>query len=132
MVNSVGPINFCKVVAPIFEKNKSGHFLFINSIAGLPMPENKDYGVYAASKWALTGFAEALKSKYSQTPIKITSIHPGPIDSKMPDNAGDDWGNSKEWMMTTTEVANSVIYALSAPGTIQVGTMEFKKTNWNQ
>lgn len=33
--------------------------------------------------------------------------------------------------MSTTEVANAVIYALNAPGKIQVETLTFKKTNWN-
>lgn len=62
--------------------------MFINSISGFEMKENKDYAVYSASKWALTGFTNALKNKYDGTDIKITSIHPGPIDSKMPDNSG--------------------------------------------
>lgn len=131
MVNSVAPINFYKAVEPIFEKNKKGHFVFINSIAGLELYDSKNYAVYSASKWALTGFTNALKNKYDGTDIKITSIHPGPIDSKMPDNSGDDWGKDKSWMMSTTEVANAVVYALNAPGKIQVETLTFKKTNWN-
>jgi len=131
MVNSVAPINFYKAVSPIFEKNKKGHFVFINSIAGFEIKENKDYAVYIASKWALTGFTNALKSKYDGTDIKITSIHPGPIDSKIDKNAGDDWGSDKSWMMSVKEVADAVIYALNAPGKIQVETLTFKKTNWN-
>lgn len=131
MVNSVAPINFYKAIAPIFEKNKKGHFVFINSISGFEMKENKDYAVYTASKWALTGFANALKNKYDGTDIKVSSIHPGPIDSKMPDNSGDDWGKDKSWMMSTKEVADMVIFAMSAPGKIQVETMTFKKTSWN-
>jgi short-subunit dehydrogenase len=131
-VNSIAPIYVTNQVLPVFEKQQSGHLVYINSVAGLEMAENKDYPTYSASKWALTGYVKALDSKYNGSDIKVTSIHPGPIDSKMPSNAGDDWGKDKSWMMTTEEVADAVIYALKAPGKIQVGSIELKKTNWNQ
>jgi len=131
-VNSIAPIYVTNQVLPVFDQQKSGHLVFINSIAGLDMTENKDYPTYSASKWALTGYVKALGSRYSSSDIKVTSIHPGPIDSKMPANAGDDWGKDKSWMMSTDEVADAVIYALTAPGKIQVGTIELKTTNWNQ
>ncbi|MFA5894281.1 MAG: SDR family oxidoreductase [Candidatus Shapirobacteria bacterium] len=131
-VNSIAPIYVTNQVLPVFEKQQSGHLVYINSVAGLEMSENKDYPTYSASKWALTGYVKALDAKYSGRDIKVTSIHPGPIDSKMPSNAGDDWGKDKSWMMTTEEVADAVIYALNAPGKIQVGSIELKKTNWNQ
>ena len=131
MVNSIAPIYLTKKVIPIFVAQNSGHFIFINSIAGLQMAENKSWSTYSASKWALTGYAKAIAAKFSGTPIKVTSIHPGPIDSKMPDNAGDDWGDDHSSMMSTAEVADVVVYALKAPNKIQVDTLEFKKTNWN-
>ncbi len=132
MVNSLGPIYTTKKVLPLFEKQSSGHLVYINSISGLDMAENKDWSVYASSKWALTGYTKSIAAKLSGSDIKVTSIHPGPIDSKMPDNAGDDWGKDKSWLMSPSEVAQSVIYALLAPNKIQVGQIEFKKTNWNQ
>lgn len=131
-VNSIAPIYVTNQVIPLFEKQSSGHLVYINSVAGLDMPENKDYPTYSASKWALTGYVKALDAKYEGSDIKVTSIHPGPIDSKMPSNAGDDWGKDKSWMMSTDEVADAVIYALSAPGKIQVGSIELKKTDWNK
>lgn len=131
-VNSIAPIYVTNQVLPVFEKQQSGHLVYINSVAGLEMSENKDYPTYSASKWALTGYVKAIDAKYNGSDIKVTSIHPGPIDSKMPANAGDDWGKDKSWMMTTDEVADAVIYALNAPGKIQIGTIELKKTNWNQ
>jgi len=96
------------------------------------MPENKGYPVYSATKWALTGYTKALASRFAGTSIKVTSLHPGPIDSHMPQNAGGDWGSNHDWLMSTVEVANTVIYAINSPGKVQVGSIEFKKTNWNQ
>jgi short-subunit dehydrogenase len=132
LINSVGPIYFYKAVAPIFEKNNSGHFLFINSIASFDMPEHKDYAVYAATKWALTGFIQAIRHKYNHTNIKITSIHPGPISTNIDKAVGEDWhSNDDSWMMSSTEVSQAVIYALTAPGKLQIGSIELKNTNWN-
>lgn len=131
MINSVAPINFIKAISPIFEKQNSGHFVFINSIAGLDIPENKGWPVYTASKWAITGFTKAMVSKYSGTNIKITSIHPGPFTTRIDKNAGDDFGDDHSAEMTVTEVANNIVFALSAPDKMQIGLMEFKKTNWN-
>ena len=129
MINSVAPINFYKAVAPIFEKNNSGHFVFINSVAGLEKPDNKYYAVYAATKWALTGFTNALKNKYFKSLIKVTSIHPGSFVSSIDKNAGDDWGPDYSWRMKTTEVAQAVVYALTAPDRMQLGQIELEYTN---
>jgi len=131
-VNSIAPIYLCQKIIPLFNAQKTGHFVFINSVAGLDHPENKDWGTYTASKWALSGYAKSLEAKFTNTEIKVTSIFPGPIDSNMPVNAGDDWGADKSWLMSVSEVANAVVYALSAPGKIQIGSLELKKTNWNQ
>ena len=130
MVNSVGPINFYKAVAPIFEKNEKGHFVFINSIWGLNLPETKDGLVYTATKWAMTGFANALKYKYSSTDIKISSIFPGPFVSNIDKNAGDDFGDDESMEMKTSEVADAVVYALNASDKMQIGDIELKYTNW--
>jgi len=131
MVNSVAPINFYKAVSPIFEKNKKGHFVFINSIWGLNLPEAKDGIVYASTKWAMTGFANALKYKYSGTDIKVTSIFPGPFVSNIDKNAGDDFGDDESKEMKTDEVANAVVYALLTSDKMQIRNIELEYTNWN-
>lgn len=94
--NSAGPIYFCKATAPLFEKNNSGHFVFINSIAGFDMPEHKGYAVYCATKWALLGYTQALRHKYNHSNIKITSIHPGPIATHIDKAVGEDWHSSDD------------------------------------
>lgn len=129
MVNSVGPINFYKAVAPIFEENKKGHFVFINSIGGLNYPGNKNWPVYCASKWAITGFAKNLALKYSGTDIKVTSVHPGPFTAKIDKNVEDDFSDSEK--MSVVDVAKNVVFAMSVPDKMQIGVMEFNKTNWN-
>jgi NADP-dependent 3-hydroxy acid dehydrogenase YdfG len=130
--NSMGPIYFSQAVAPIFESNQSGHFVFINSIGGLDYQVIKDWQIYSASKWALTGYAKSLSYKYDSSAIKVTSIYPGPFSSNIDKNAGDDFGNDRSFEIPTVDIAAQIVNAINAPSRLQVDTLELKNTNWNQ
>lgn len=131
-INSIAPIYISEEIIPIFEKQNSGQIVFINSIAGLQYPENKDWRFYSATKWALTGYAKSLVSKFSGTPIKVCTIHPGPIDTQLDTNAGDEFGDDHSGEMSPSAAAGLIVSALTAPENINVDTLEFKKPNWNQ
>ena len=129
--NSLGPIYFCQAVSPIFEANNSGHFVFINSIGGLDYQVIKDWQVYSASKWALTGYAKSLSYKYDNSPIKVTSIYPGPFSSNIDKNAGDDFGEDRSFEIPTEDIVTQIMNVITAPNRLQVDTLELKNTNWN-
>lgn len=131
-INSIAPIHFSQSVLSLFEKQQSGHFVFINSVAGLAYPENKDWLFYSATKWALTGYTKALSSRLSGTPIKVSSFHPGPFTTNIDKNAGDNFGDDHSSEMTVSQVAKAVVDMVNAPGKLQIDTIELKNTNWNQ
>jgi len=60
---------------------KGGRIFFINSVAGLEELENQS--AYCASKHGLTGFAGVLGEELRSRGIKVTSIHPGGIDTPL-------------------------------------------------
>ena len=60
---------------------QGSRIFFINSVAGLEELENQS--VYCASKHGLTGFAGVLGQELRQRGIKVTSIHPGGIDTPL-------------------------------------------------
>jgi len=60
---------------------KGSRIFFINSVAGLEELENQS--VYCASKHGLTGFAGVLGQELRPRGIKVTSIHPGGIDTPL-------------------------------------------------
>lgn len=60
---------------------KGGRIFFINSVAGLEELENQS--AYCASKHGLTGFAGVLGEELRPKGIKVTSIHPGGIDTPL-------------------------------------------------
>ena len=57
----------------------NGHVVLINSGAGLRA--NAGWGAYAASKFALRAFGDALRLE--EPALRVTSIHPGRIDTDM-------------------------------------------------
>ena len=60
---------------------KGSRIFFINSVAGLEELENQS--VYCASKHGLTGFAGVLGKELQPKGIKVTSIHPGGINTPL-------------------------------------------------
>ena len=60
---------------------KGSRIFFINSVAGLEELENQS--VYCASKHGLTGFAGVLGKELQPRGIKVTSIHPGGINTPL-------------------------------------------------
>lgn len=80
-INYLGPIAITKKLLPGFIKNKSGNIVVVSSLSG-------KYGVpriaaYAASKHALIGFFESLRSETYNKGIKITIIIPGIVKTEI-------------------------------------------------
>ncbi|WP_182358505.1 SDR family oxidoreductase [Tomitella gaofuii] len=59
-----------------------GHVVLVNSGAGLRA--NPGWGSYAASKFALRAFGDALRQEEPR--LRVTSVHPGRIDTPMQRN----------------------------------------------
>ena len=60
---------------------RGSRIFFINSVAGLEELENQS--AYCSSKHGLTGFAGVLGQELRPRGIKVTSIHPGGIDTPL-------------------------------------------------
>jgi len=77
--NIKGTIYVTKFSVPLMKKNS--RMIFINSVAGLT--KIKKQSIYCASKQALTAFAAVLGEELRKNKIKVTSIHPGGINTTL-------------------------------------------------
>jgi len=77
--NVMAPIVLTKLTLPMM--NQNSRIFFINSVAGLEQFENQS--IYCATKHGLTGFAGVLGKELQNRKIKVTSIHPGGIDTPL-------------------------------------------------
>ncbi|KAK2704015.1 hypothetical protein QYM36_017675 [Artemia franciscana] len=80
-VNVFGLIGLTRTVLPHFLKKQSGHLVVTSSTAGkLGVPFS---GSYTATKHALHGYFESLRTEKAAFGIKITIVCPGPVFSNI-------------------------------------------------
>ncbi len=77
-VNVAAVVALTRLLLPALRATH-GHVVLINSGAGLRA--NPGWGAYAASKFALRAFGDALRAEEPE--LRVTSIHPGRIDTDM-------------------------------------------------
>ncbi len=84
-VNYLGQIALTKAVLPSMIRNKSGQIVVISSVSG--MVSTPGGASYAASKHALHGFFEALRTEVWKDGIGITMVLPGYVRTRISYNA---------------------------------------------
>jgi short-subunit dehydrogenase len=110
---------------------QGSRIFFINSVAGLEELENQS--IYCASKHGLTGFAGVLGQELRQRGIKVTSIHPGGIDTplwneEIPYPCGD---VSKA--ISPIELVKVIDFVYNSKFNIEYKTIKmFPDTEWHQ
>lgn len=73
--NLLGPMNVTRAVLPVMRERRCGHVISISSGAGLMAFEYSS--VYAASKYGLEGWMEALAQEVAPFGIHTTIVNPG-------------------------------------------------------
>lgn len=84
-VNVKVPIMLTNYFAKRMKKRGSGHIIFIASQAG--KVSTPKASVYAATKHAIIGYANAARMELKDDGIRVTTINPGPIDTPFLDLA---------------------------------------------
>jgi NAD(P)-dependent dehydrogenase (short-subunit alcohol dehydrogenase family) len=75
--NFFGVVRMVKAVLPTMRAQRSGHILNLSSLAGLvPVPF---WGFYTASKFAVEGYTETLRSELTPFGIRVSLVEPGVI-----------------------------------------------------
>ena len=80
-INLNGAIYVAKYVATQMKKQRHGYIINISSLGGKVAASFS--GIYAASKFGLSGFSEALSKEMSLYGVKVTNICPSMIATEM-------------------------------------------------
>jgi len=76
-VNYFGALYFTKALLPQMVERKRGWLVFISSVTGrIASPEKT---AYAATKFAMTGFAEALSLEVEDAGVHLLTVYPGAV-----------------------------------------------------
>lgn len=84
-INYFGAIALSKFVLPEMLKRKSGHHVVVSSAVGIVSTPLR--AGYSASKHALHGWYDALRSEHHDDNIKVTLICPGYVNTQISYNA---------------------------------------------
>ncbi|MCW2814556.1 MAG: short-chain dehydrogenase/reductase [Nocardioides sp.] len=113
-VNLVSPMVLSRLLLPAVRRAR-GLFVFVNSSAGLTA--NADWSAYAASKFGLRAFADALRAEEAEHGVRVTSVFPSrtatPMQEKVHEQEGRTYDASR-WISPDT-VAATILHALDLP-----------------
>ncbi len=76
-LNVLGVVQTTRQVLPVMIGQRSGHIINVASVAGLI--GTPTYTVYAASKFAVRGFSEALRREVAPWGIRVSVVCPGGV-----------------------------------------------------
>ncbi|XP_060842512.1 farnesol dehydrogenase-like [Rhopalosiphum padi] len=110
---------------------KEGHIININGVAGhYIFPFLKDVSVYSATKHSVTTITEYLRELMGMKnlPIRVTSISPGAVETKMTEELSKLEGVK---MLKSIDVAEAIMYALSAPQHVNISEIIIRPTGEN-
>jgi len=84
-VNFWGMVYGVKHFLPILRLQSEGHIVNISSVFGIVGPVG--HSAYAASKFAVRGFTEALRHELAGSSVKVSVVHPGGVKTNIANNA---------------------------------------------
>lgn len=111
-VNFFGAVSCARGALSIMKKQGSGVIVNVSSIAGRVAFPNLGY--YAASKFALTGFTEALRQEVGKDGIFVCAVNPGTVRTDMTRKILEEAAAKKKNVMPISpeRVARAVLWAI--------------------
>ena len=93
-----------------------GTVVFINSSAGLAA--SAEWSAYAASKFGLRGFADALRAEEIDHGVRVSTVYPSrtatPMQEKVHEQEGRTYDSSR-WISAET-VVDTIVHVIDLPG----------------
>jgi short-subunit dehydrogenase len=105
-VNVLGVLHAVQAVVPGMIARRRGHVVVVSSIAGrIGVPFE---AVYSASKFAVTGLAEALAVELEPYGIGVSMVNPGPVDTEFFQARGHEYAKDRPRKVPADDVVRAV------------------------
>jgi len=131
-VNLKGVLYGLGAVLPIMQAQKSGHNIFVSSVAGHVV--NPVGAVYCATKTGIRVIAEALRQEVKEWGGRTTILSPGAVNTELPQSVkaegvsqmiADFYANSS---IPADSFARAAVFALSQPQDVDINEILFRPT----
>ncbi len=130
-INIKGVLNGFAAALPIFEKQKSGHFVTLSSVAGLKV-FSPGGTVYSATKFAVRAISEGFRHEVGEK-IRTTTIAPGAVASEL--QYGTSHAASADLLndfykiaIPAASVARAIAFAIAQPSDVDVNEIALRPT----
>jgi len=130
-VNIKGVLYGIAAALPHMQRQKSGHFINVSSVAGHKVVAGG--AVYAATKFAVRALSEGLRQEVKPYNIRTTIISPGAVATALPDSITEpDIGAFMnlvyESAIPADSFARTVAFAISQPEDVDINEILFRPT----
>lgn len=116
-VNFTSQALIVRALIPELKRRRYGDIIFMGSEAALSGARNG--AMYCASKFALRGFAQALREESSKSGVRVGIINPGMVKTPFFDELGFAPGDEEVQHIRAADVADAVMLMLNQPrGTV--------------
>lgn len=107
--NTLATMYVSQLIANHMEKMKNGHIIIVASVAGKIATSSST--LYSATKFALIGFANALRLELSKSNVAVTTINFGPVKTEFFEHDSDSkkYYNKIKWIALDVEDAARTI-----------------------
>lgn len=118
--NMMGVLNCTHAALPLMRKTGSGHIVNVTSLGGRRALAGS--GIYSATKFAVSGFSEALRQELAGTGIRVSLVVPGAVATPMYDSPISEQVGGLDAIVPipSTALANAIVYTLSQPPEVNV------------
>lgn len=106
-INFWGVVHGCKFFMPLLQREPEAHIVNISSVFGLIAPAGQT--AYAASKFAVRGFTQALRQELIDSNITVTCVHPGGVRTNIANNGRAGAATRVEDQMAARERFNKAV-----------------------
>jgi short-subunit dehydrogenase len=84
-INFGGVVRMTRAFLPLLRREPAAQLVNMSSVFGIVAPPGQT--AYAASKFAVRGFSEALRHELEGSPVGVTVVHPGGVRTAIAANA---------------------------------------------
>jgi len=106
-INFWGIVRMTRAFLPLLQASDDARLVNLSSVYGLMGPPGQT--AYAASKFAVRGFSEALRHELAGTSVGVTVVHPGGVATAIANNARLPAGTSAEEAAQGRAAANKLL-----------------------
>jgi NADP-dependent 3-hydroxy acid dehydrogenase YdfG len=132
-LNLLALMGVTKAALPHLKASK-GHIVNVSSVAG--RVANPGASGYAATKFGVVGFSEALRREVYADKVRVTVIEPGVVRTELGDHitnpaskAGLDQRLATMEVLTAEDVAAAILYAVTQPARVNVNEIVIRPTD---